>query len=55
MQTTHRMCPDTIKRSNYEGDSEMKMALDMNAKILLKQVADINAGMDVDTAEEADD
>ena len=31
------------------------MTLDMNAKILLKQVADINASMDVDTAGEADD
>ena len=45
----------TIKRSNYEGDSDLKMALDMNAKMLLKQVAALDADMDVDTAEEADD
>ena len=45
----------TIKRSNYEDDSEMMMALDMSANILLKQVAALDAGMDVDTAEEADD
>ena len=49
------MCPDTIKRSNYEGDSEMKMALDMYAKILLKQVADINVGMDVNDSSHAID
>ena len=38
----------TIKRSNYDDDSSLKLALDMNAKMLLKKIADEQKDEDLD-------